>query len=534
MNVKEIRAPLLVGVVGVLGVVAFVLLFGSVQRVVVRPGEGYRVLADFEDASGLASHSRVTISGIPVGTIEKITLVTRPDGRTRARVVIRLRDDVVLYRGVSGPDGRVVNGAVITRRTATLLGDYYLEISPGFEGERLQDGDTIPNVVGEAGFMALAARLEKVADLAPTLHKIAEDVSRVTESVAGVYGGPDGQARMDRLARAVEKAAEDIAVITGELRAFVGDEVTAPRGRVGRILGNIERFSADAARFSGASGDSLARAVRNVEVITDEIRALLQKGDVARGESLREGLSHLRASLENLESASRHLANIAKKVDSGEGTLGRLVNDDTLVRRTEEVVTEVGDLVKSVSRLETQVGFRTEYNLYERAVKNYLFLRLQPSPEKYYQFDLVFDPRGRTTTLQRLTLTNDPSKPPALTERVTETRLDLKFSLQFARRLAFLTGRFGLIESTGGLGLDLDFFRDSLKFSFDLFDFTSDQYPRLKFLWMFTFLEHFYVAAGADDIFNKAGRDYFLGAGFRFTDNDLKALLITSPSLPAR
>lgn len=535
MNVKEIRAPLLVGLVGVVGVVAFVLLFGSVQRAVVSPGEGYRVTADFEDASGLASHSRVTISGIPVGTIEEIGLVTLPDGRTRARVVIRMRDDIVLRRGTPGPDGTTVNGAVITRRTATLLGDYYLEISPGFDGPALGDGDPIPHVVGEAGIMALAAKIEKVTDLAPTLQKIADDVSRMTGAFSAIYGGPEGQARVGRLASAVEKAADDIAAITGELRAFVGEDVTAPRGRVGRILGNIERFSADAARFSGGSADSLARTIRNVEVITDEIRVLLERdGDGGGAENLRASLSRLHASLDHLESATRHLASIAEKVDSGQGTLGRLVNDDTLVRRTEEVVTEVGDLVKSVSRLETQVGFRSEYNLYQRAVKNYLFLRFQPSQEKYYQFDLVFDPRGRTTTLQRLTLTNDPTKPPALTERVTETRLDLKFSLQFAKRLAFLTGRFGLIESTGGLGLDFEFFRDSLKFSFDLFDFAADQFPRLKFLWSFTFLEHFYVAAGVDDILNQAGRDYFLGAGFRFTDNDLKALLITSPSLPVQ
>lgn len=530
---KELRAPLLVGLVGVLGVVAFVMLFGSVQKAVVKPGEGYRVHADFDDASGLASHSRVTISGIPVGTIEDISLVTLPDGKTKARVTVRMRKDVTLYQGTEGPDGTWINGAVITRRTATLLGDYYLEISPGSAGRKLEDGDAIPNVVGEAGFMALASRLEKIADLAPTMQKIADDVSRVTWAVSSVYGGPEGKERVERLALAIERAAGDIAAITEQLRAFIGTDVAAPGGRVAKILENLERFTQDAARLSKESADSLARTVKNIEFITQEVRRAIEK-DSEGGEDLRLGLTRLRASLEHLEKATRHFASVAEKVDAGQGTLGRLVNDETLVQRTEEVVREVGDLVKSVTRLETQVGFRTEYNLYQRAVKNYLFLRLQPSREKYYQLDIVFDPRGKTSTFQRLTLTNDPSKPPALTERVTETRLDLKFSLQFARRLAFITGRFGLIESTGGLGLDLEFFKDSVKFSFDLFDFTADQFPRLKFLWSFTFLEHFYVAAGVDDIFNKAGRDYFLGAGFRFTDNDLKALLITAPSLPVQ
>ena len=78
------RAPLLVGLVGIAGVVAFVLLFGAVRQDVVRRGQGYRVHADFEDVSGLADSSRVTISGVPIGTMERIELVTLPDGTTPA------------------------------------------------------------------------------------------------------------------------------------------------------------------------------------------------------------------------------------------------------------------------------------------------------------------------------------------------------------------------------------------------------------------------------------------------------------------
>jgi len=521
----------MVGLVGVLGIAAFVILFGTVQKVVVDKDEGYTVYADFADASGLAGHSRVTISGIPVGSIDSIDLVTGKDGRALARVTIRLGDDVALYEGTPLPGGGSTNGALITRRTATLLGDYFLEITPGVGGRRLKDGDRIPNVVGESGIMALSSKLEKLTDLVPRLQQIADNVAVTTESIASVYGGSEGRRRLESITIDIQKAAGDVAALTGSIRSFVGHEMDGGGGRLERILDNFERISDDAARFTGKSTDSLSDSVDNVEDITGEVRSLVVN-DPETGEpgELRTTINRLNTSLENLEKVTAHLASISKKIDSGEGTVGRLINDSAVIDKTEKVVDEVGSLVSSVSRLKTQIGFRSEYNFYQKALKNYLTLRLQPSKNKYYLIEVAFDPRGTSKVTDTLTVTNDPTKPPAVYERTTKTSTSPKFSLEFARRLAFFTGRFGLIEGTGGLGADFEFFADSLKISADLFDFSADEYPRLKILLSFAFLDHFFVSAGVDDVINRTGRDYFVGLGFRFTDDDLKALLITAPS----
>ena len=525
---KRWRAPLLVGLTGMAATVAFVLLFGTVQRAVVPSGQGYKVYADFDDVSGLASHSRVTMSGIPVGTIDHIGLVTMPDGSTKARVFIRIKQEIVLHKGVLQPDGTARNGATITRRTATMLGDYYLEISPGYEGPNLGDGDQIQNVIGDAGIMALASKLERVSDLFPKLQKIADDVSVITGSVSAVLGGAQGQARLERIANEAQRIADDIAHMTSEVKRFVDGELQASGGRVSRIVANLDRVSADAARFSAASADSLAASVRNIEAITAALREMVaEKGDA-------NTRAKVEASLDHLAKAAENLARITQKIDRGEGTAGRLVNDDTIARKTEEVVTEVSDLVKSVSRLETYVGFHSEFMIHQRAVKNYFSLRFQPSPNKYYLFELAFDPRGKTSITDRVVSTSDKLHSGEYFERVTETTDSVKLSLEFARRwrpfkdIFSITGRFGLIESTGGLGLDLDFLKDSLHFAFDLFDFNADKYPRLKALWSWEFVKYVYVAAGIDDIVNSR-RDFFVGAGIRFSDEDLKAILMVAP-----
>ncbi|HOI11500.1 MAG TPA: MCE family protein, partial [Myxococcota bacterium] len=72
--------------------------------------------------------------------------------------------------------------------------------------------------------------------------------------------------------------------------------------------------------------------------------------------------------------------------------------------------------------------------------------------------------------------------------------------------------------------------RNTFNVSADLFDFSGDQYPRMKILATYHFLNYLYVTAGVDDVINARGRDYFVGAGFRFMDSDIKALLFTAPT----
>src|SRR5690606_28636950 len=100
------------------------------------------------------------------------------------------------------------------------------------------------------------------------------------------------------------------------------------------------------------------------------------------------------------------------------------------------------------------------------------------------------------------------------------------------------TFRFGLIESTGGVGADLNFLDDHLVLQFDAFDFTNPatDYPRTRARLNLHFLSHLFVSVGGADLLNAreveptsgqvlSGRDWFLGGGLYFTDQDLKALL---------
>ena len=78
--------------------------------------------------------------------------------------------------------------------------------------------------------------------------------------------------------------------------------------------------------------------------------------------------------------------------------------------------------------------------------------------------------------------------------------------------------------------MDMEFLDDDLRISADLFDFSQDEYPRMRALMNYEFLKHFYVSAGVDDVFNSSGFDWFVGGGIRFTDDDFKALMTIAPA----
>ena len=60
---------------------------------------------------------------------------------------------------------------------------------------------------------------------------------------------------------------------------------------------------------------------------------------------------------------------------------------------------------------------------------------------------------------------------------MTEDRFRL--SLQFAKRFWF-TWKIGIIENSGGLGIDMHLLRDDLEISTDLFSFADNLNPRQR------------------------------------------------------
>ncbi|MBX3189696.1 MAG: MCE family protein [Labilithrix sp.] len=446
-------------------------------------GKGYVVHAYLKDATGIAKHSRVTIAGIPVGSVEDIRLE-----KGLARIDVRINQDVKLHQT-----------ARLGVRSASLLGENIVILAEGTGEPDKKDGDEIETM----------AEARSVEDLKETVGRIADLVEKVAQQLAASVGSEEGGRNMKAILKNLADATEAINLTVRENRTVIKE-----------TLENIDRITL-------TGGPELQKILVNVRIITDDVKELLaqQAGKDGQPGELRSTMERINRASQSLESALGHADNIAARIDRGEGTVGRLTKDETLINEVQGVAEGVNDYVDSLRRLQTIVGLRSDYNFLANTIKSYVEIRLQPREDKYYLIELINDPRGRTSFTQTDVDTTNPNDPAHYRTVTTTTTDAFRFTIQFARRLGPFTGRFGIKESTGGIGVDTHLLSNRFEIVQDLFGFGEEIRPRYR-LWVgYEFIHRLWLIGGVDHIFLPNRRDYFLGLQLRFTDEDLKTIL---------
>ncbi len=522
MNVQSFLTPFKVGLLVIAGIVAAIFLVTRLTSDGDKDRDYIEVRAYFDDVTGLSPKSRIRLAGIAVGEIKDIGL----EGE-RARVDILVRKDIQLFEGIKTAENNTTfykNGALVSKKQASFIGDYYLEIVPGEDGPKIADGGIIHNI----------NQGNDLEQMFKKLNKITSDIEQVTGSLAAVLGGEDGQ-------KGLQQMLTDLQSILRTIEQFV----TNASPQFDQIVSNINATSQDIRTISRESRDDVdeiltdARAVaRSARGTMDRVENLIGRssGDVEAGiGTLRGALARLQSTLDSLNYSLQNIQDITDKINEGEGTLGSLVNDKGIADKTESILTDVDSITGTIGRLRTVVQLRGEYHLLNDQYKTAIGLRLEPRPDKFYLLEFVDDYRGATRITTRGVRTdNSASGDPVYFETTEETTDDFRVSviMGYTTQLAdwfALTGRIGIIESTGGAGANMMLFDDrALNIGLDLFDFDFNLNPRLRAMFNYDLFYGFYIGGGVDDILNDRGRDYFLTLGFSFTDEDLKGLIATT------
>ena len=488
--------------VGILTVAVFVVGYAGFRYIKERIGkdEGIMVFARFTDAIGLNTKSPVRSAGIDIGQIEGISLEPETG---KAKVEIRIDTEKVPH---------IYNDAWVFKRSASLLGEYYLEIEPGkpFEvknGQRaehreLKDGDEIVNVFEGKSTQDI---VNQVADIMPIMKEILQDVRSLTS----------GQ---------VKQIADNV------------NEMVAKNSVVlERLLLRIDGIAASVEGITREESENIKVTIQNVREITEGVKALVGKseGEVSKtGEQLRNSIDKLQNSITKLEKSMTNVEQITDKVNDGKGTVGHLINDPDIAENVEQITKDAGTFVRGITRLQTIVGLRSEYNYIAGTFKTYFQVQLAPRPDKFYLIEVIDDPRGFREQEQTII---ESSARGVEHETKVRTSEKLRLSFMFGKRWGPLVGRFGIKESTGGVGLDLYFLGDRLMLSTDIFDARSNQYPRTTArAYLAVYKRYLYLVGGIDDLLNytpsRSGAggffDWFFGAQLQFNDEDLKSLLL--------
>ncbi len=283
-------------------------------------------VARFRTVGSLGVGAPVTLRGVKVGRIDAVRLVD--DGWVDAELTVDR--DVTLPK----------RPAVIST-SSSLFGEWVATIVPF---EPLPDDPNLRAALLESdatpGDAWPGATLPDIGQLTAQASRIAGDVADVTQRIRGVF---DSTAVRD-----VRRSVADLTSIADRLARFTDQQAN----RLDRVSASVAT-SADA--FAGVA-KGFERTVARVDSATNanQFQEIMNNARASSGD-LRQAAADFRSLMGAARENQASLVHVLKSADSlitrlqsGEGSLGRLASDSTLYVETTRAVSELRALLADV------------------------------------------------------------------------------------------------------------------------------------------------------------------------------------------
>jgi phospholipid/cholesterol/gamma-HCH transport system substrate-binding protein len=331
---KTIRVGLLVAA-SLLVLMIFVFFIGSEQKIFSRKNE-YKVRLD--NVTGLAEGNPVKISGVTVGVIKDITLPYDP----------KMRDvDIVLMVDRKYADRIRTDSRARMKKLGLLAGDSYIDISPGNpKFDALEPSAMIP-----------AARQTNVDQLISSGEDLVDNFVQISYSLKNILG------RVDRGEGLIGELTS-----TPETKQRITDTFLTTLNKTNAILGHVEsgkglvgRLVYDDAYATTLTG-SIQESARSLQTLVADVQGSLKSGQGMIPALLTdpEGKKKVYELVDNLRTTSSNLAAISASYQSGQGLVPRLMNDktygDQALNEFNGLLHQLNDTVAKLNRGEGTAG----------------------------------------------------------------------------------------------------------------------------------------------------------------------------------
>ena len=212
----------------------------------------FRLSGVFRDVGGLQAGNNVRLSGINVGTIDNVSIISD----TSVRVVILVDESTRKF---------IRKDAVASIGSEGLMGNKVLIINPGTGGKKIiEENDTI----------ATAQPIE-----------------------------------IDEILKSLKTTIDNTSDITGDL-AKIATNIESGKGTIGRLM------------MDSSWRQNIQSTIINLKEGSVGFRIFMDKAD-----ELDEILTSLKTTIDNTSNITNDLAKISSSIESGRGTIGRLLMD---------------------------------------------------------------------------------------------------------------------------------------------------------------------------------------------------------------
>ena len=272
-------------------------------------GPKYRLVTYLPEVSGLSTGAPVRVDGVDVGNVESIRLMPR------TAVSDRNKNIEVVMRIDQSNQKDILTDSVASLVTEGLLGNRYVNITRGFTGVPLKNGQEVPGREEKA----IKEVVERSADVMANLQALSDDVR---DLVAGVRAGRGSLGKL----LTDEQAYNHLNSMLQKGDEIVGN-VAAGKGTIGQLVASDQLYN------------KLDTAVDKVNRIVDDVRS--EKGTFGK-------LLYDTALYDEMKRAVSNLNSVITDVRAGKGTLGQLITDETFYKQLRDTS---GNLASATAKL---------------------------------------------------------------------------------------------------------------------------------------------------------------------------------------
>jgi len=300
------------------------------------------LISYFNNAGGLREGAPVRLSGVDIGNVIHMRIVSSPEKRlTPVEVTMK----------VSTKYGfNLRRDSICLLRTAGVLGETYVDLdSSQATGPIAQSGDTLATRE-QADIEDVVVTSQSTLQNMDALLKRADRILAFAESGKGSLGkliyDPTLYDRFSATVAEFQSIVDQISKGQGSLGAlisrndaydkFIGtldklngviDDIQAGKGTAGKIIKDPSLY------------DNANETISNLKQLT---------GDINAGKGTLGKLSKDEELAKKLDTTITKLSELATQLEAGQGSAGKLFKDDSLYNNANQTLTEAGQLVKAI------------------------------------------------------------------------------------------------------------------------------------------------------------------------------------------
>ncbi len=266
--------------------------------------------AYFPNSGGLTPATSVYVNGVIVGKVLSVEYNMKGDSATRVKVEFNIQED-----GLKIPRGSKVEVGQADFLTKGIILELNTDLSKGF----YTTNDKI------MGTVAMAIQDKVLTTLNPTITKVEHLIASVDETVTslGAFWDTTANSEIKQSMVEIRQAIKSFARVANEVEGLVVSE----KAKMSKIFSNLESISSNLK----ASNDKISGIIGNTKKITDDLVTAEYSKTIAEASKTIQNLNAL-----------------LNDINSGKGSVGKLLKDDAMFNELVKTNQELQELVDDI------------------------------------------------------------------------------------------------------------------------------------------------------------------------------------------